>query len=431
MKWIPENIRQSQFARNVSVLAAGTIVVQSIATLISPVLSRLYNPEDYGLLAVFISCLSLLVVIGSFRYELAILIPKENYEANQLLGLSIAITVLLSAIIFLITFFFNHPLAVLLGNEKLGFWLYFLAPVFLAAGITQALTNWYNRNKNYKIISGVKIYQSSVNSGMSLAFGFLKLNSIGLMVSSIAAQLLSSIYLVKKSTSNFFGISFSLEKLKFVGRKYKEFPIFSLPSAILDTFSVNSIVLLLNYFFSDAVTGAYSFSMRILSIPTVVIGASIGQVFFQRISEAFSNGEKISGMIFRTWKILFLIGLVPTIIFFFRGQELFTFVFGNKWMQAGLVSKYLCILTFITFISSPTSGAMLVLKQQKTLLFVNIAAFIYRPLALLYGYLTNNFLNGIILYIVLEIIQIAIYNSVLISASSKADSKNHLRKGNL
>lgn len=421
MKWIPENIKQSQFVRNVSVLATGTIVVQAIATIISPILSRLYNPEDYGLLAVFISCLSLLVVIGSFRYELAILIPKNTSEANQLLSLSIVINIFFSIFIFLITIFFNHPLALMLGNEKLGFWLYFLAPVFLAAGITQSLTNWYNRNKNYKIISGVRIYQSSVNSGMSLTLGFLKLNSIGLIVSTVVSQLLSSVYLVKKSASNLFGISFSIKKLKAVAVKYKEFPVFSLPSAVLDTFSVNSIILILSYFFSDAVTGAYSFSMRILTIPTVVIGASIGQVFFQKISEAFSNEEKISGMILRTWKTLFLIGIIPTIILFFWGQDLFTFIFGSKWAEAGMVSRYLCILTFVTFISSPTSSAMIVLKQQKTLLFVNIAAFIYRPLALLYGYYTNNFLNGIILYIALEITQIFIYNFILIRTAAKAD----------
>jgi O-antigen/teichoic acid export membrane protein len=105
---------------------------------------------------------------------------------------------------------------------------------------------------------------------------------------------------------------------------------------VLDTFSINSIVLLLSYFFSDAVTGAYSFSLRILSIPTIVIGASIGQVFFQKISEAYGNEEKITGMIVKTWKVLFMIGILPTLILFFFGEDLFKFVFGDKWAEAEL-----------------------------------------------------------------------------------------------
>lgn len=317
LKWKPENIIQGQFAKNVSVLTAGTIIVQTISALISPVLSRLYNPEDFGLLAVFTACVSLLIVIGSFRYEPAILIPKENSEANQLLNLSIAINLLFALTIFLVTLIFNHQIASLLGNEKLGFWLYFIAPVFLAAGIAQSLTNWYNRNKNYKIISGTRIYQSSINSGLSLGLGLLNFNTLGLIISMIASQLLSSFYLIKKSGLSLLNFSFDKSNLTKVAKKYKEFPFYSLPSAVLDTFSINSIIFLLSYFFSDSLTGSYSFSLRILSIPSVVIGASIGQVFFQRISEAHINKENIRDVIFKTWKVLALIGIIPALVIFF------------------------------------------------------------------------------------------------------------------
>jgi O-antigen/teichoic acid export membrane protein len=163
--------------------------------------------------------------------------------------------------------------------------------------------------------------------------------------------------------------------------------------------------------------------MRILSIPTVVIGAAIGQVFFQKISEAYSNEEKITEMIFKTWKILFLIGIVPTLILFFYGENLFSIIFGPKWAEAGKISEYLCILTFIMFISSPTSSAMVVLKKQKILLWVNIAAFIYRPLAFYLGYVYKNFMTGIILFVIFEIIQISIYNYLLYHSARNSDLK--------
>ncbi len=421
MKGIFENIRESHYVRNVSVLASGTIIVQLISTFIAPVLSRLYTPADYGLLAVFVSCISVLSVICCFRYELAILIPKKNSDADSLLKLSLAITLLFSIVVTFITVVFNKQLTVILANENLSYWLYFLGPVLLCVGITQAFTYRYNRNKNYRIISTVRVFQTSAYSGLSLLMGFLKLNAFGLIISSIISQILSTVFLLAKSGLKLTKKSFELTRLRSIAVKYKEFPYFNLPAALLDTFSINSIILLLNYFFSESVTGSYSFALRMLSIPSLLIGTAIGQVFYQKISEAYNNNVGITDIIYNTWKVLFLIGLAPVLIIFFSGEYLFPFIFGSNWAEAGLISKYLCVLTFFTLISSPTSSAMIVLKRQRIILFVNIIAFIYRPLALLWGYSTNNFLNGIILYIILEIIQILVYNYIMIMSARQSD----------
>lgn len=424
MSGIFDKVRSSQFVKNVSVLASGTVIVQAISTLISPVLSRLYTPADYGLLAVFVSCVSVLTVVCSFRYELAIILPEKNEDARSLLKLSILILSGFCLLILLATLLFNTKLSSLLGNDRLEGWLYFLAPVVMSAGIIQSLTYWLNRHKNYKTIAGVRVLQSSANSGFSLIFGFLKYSHWGLIVSTIISQIVSALYLLKKTASVFSrtGSSESKTEILSVAKKYKEFPKFNLPAAMLDTISVNSIILILNYFFTETVTGSYSFSLRMLSIPTVVVGASIGQVFYQKISEAYNSKFNITSIIYKTWKLLSLIGLIPVIVIFFWGEQLFPMIFGSDWVQAGEISKYLCLLTFVTFISSPTSSAMLVLKKQKETLIINIITFIYRPLALLYGYYSENFMKGIMLYIALEIIQIGFYNFIMIRASRQSDN---------
>lgn len=414
MKSALENIRQSQFVKNVSVLATGTLIVQVITTLLSPVLSRLYSPEDYGLFAVFTSLLNILTVIGSLRYELAMLIPKKTREAALILKLSLYLVLIISVIVFLITLIFNRQFAGISGSESLGFHLYFLAPVFLAAGSVQAFTYWYNRNKIYSLISGVRIFQSSVNSAFSITLGFLKFHSSGLIFSLVVSNILSLIFLIKKSALNFKSCSFDFKALKSVAVKYREFPLLGLPGALLDTVSINSVIFLLSYFFSEAVTGSYSFAYRMLTLPSVLISASIGQVLFQKLSESYSNKEIIFTHILKTWKFLFLAGLIPLLILMFSGEEIFRFVFGEKWSEAGKISEYLCILTFFMFISSPTSSAMIVLRKQKFMFWNSLAVFIYRPLALYYGYASGNFMNGIILFVILEVIQILFFNFILV-----------------
>ncbi|MBS1518428.1 MAG: oligosaccharide flippase family protein [Bacteroidetes bacterium] len=428
---IINEIRQRQFSKNVSILASGTIVVQIISFLLSPVLSRLYTPEDYGLFAVFTSIISVLTVVCCLRYELAIVIPKTDEEAVSILKLCIFIISLLSLIVFILILFFKGFIAVILGNTKIENWLLLVAPVLFLTGSVQALTYWFNRKKEYKIISGSRIYQSSVNSSSSLLLGLLKLNSFGLIVSSAVSQLLPAIFLYKKSgvkVFNFKNLIPQLPGLKETSHKYREFPYFNLPGAFFDTLSVNSVIFILSNLFSETVTGSYSFAIRILSVPGIVLGASVGQVFYQKISEAYYSNEKITDLIFKSWKVLFLMSIIPSMIIFFFGEDIFRIVFGVKWTEAGTIAKYLSLLTLFTFVSSPTSSAMIILKKQKEAMVLNIFAFIYRPLSLVAGYYLGNFLYGIILYIFFEIIQILTYNFIMIRAAKKADMEFSLNK---
>jgi O-antigen/teichoic acid export membrane protein len=58
---------KSSFARNVAVLVGGTAVGQAIVVLASPILTRLYTPEDFGVLAVYASLLGILSTVAALR----------------------------------------------------------------------------------------------------------------------------------------------------------------------------------------------------------------------------------------------------------------------------------------------------------------------------------------------------------------------------
>jgi len=69
---------KNAFVRSVSVLVGGTAGAQILLVLAAPLLTRLYTPEDFGLLAVYASLLALIGVISSLRYELAIPLPEDD-----------------------------------------------------------------------------------------------------------------------------------------------------------------------------------------------------------------------------------------------------------------------------------------------------------------------------------------------------------------
>jgi O-antigen/teichoic acid export membrane protein len=78
---------KSEFGRNVLTLMTGTTIAQSIPVAITPILTRLYTPEDFGLLAVFVALTAILGSIANGRYELAIMHPEKDEESINIAAL--------------------------------------------------------------------------------------------------------------------------------------------------------------------------------------------------------------------------------------------------------------------------------------------------------------------------------------------------------
>ena len=85
--------------RGVLQIASGTVLAQGVAVLISPILTRLYDPVDFGVLAVYTALLTFGVAIATLRYELAISLPEDEDSALQIVVLCLLLSVLTAAVI--------------------------------------------------------------------------------------------------------------------------------------------------------------------------------------------------------------------------------------------------------------------------------------------------------------------------------------------
>ena len=99
----PFQKRLGSYAKDSLILMTGTALSMGISLLSSPILSRLYNPDQFGLLTTFTSVYSVLLIAATCRYELAILLPKEEKEAFTVTllgaGLSIAFSVVMDLVL--------------------------------------------------------------------------------------------------------------------------------------------------------------------------------------------------------------------------------------------------------------------------------------------------------------------------------------------
>ena len=117
---------KSEFSKNVLTLMTGTTIAQAIPIAISPILTRIYTPEDFGVLALFVAITTIFGTIANARYELAIMLPKKDEDAINIFALGFIITCFISLILLILVLVFNDYFTKLLGNDEISFWLYFV-----------------------------------------------------------------------------------------------------------------------------------------------------------------------------------------------------------------------------------------------------------------------------------------------------------------
>jgi O-antigen/teichoic acid export membrane protein len=174
-----------------------------------------------------------------------------------------------------------------------------------------------------------------------------------------------------------------------VYKRYQKFPIVSTWSALLNTLSTQLPTLMLSMFFSTTIVGYYALGYRTLSLPSLLVGTSIAQVFFQRASEARIHGL-FSIVVEKTFQRLIMFGMFPLLVISISGGILFTAVFGPKWTEAGVYAQILAPWVLFVFISSPISTLINILEKQEVGLIFNIVMLISRAMVLVLGGLSGN-----------------------------------------
>jgi len=97
LKWIL-SYTKSSFSGDVLKLVGGTAFAQVLSILASPIITRMYGPEAYGLSALFTSIAGIIATIACLRYELAVMLPEKDEDAANLLALSLILATLISAV---------------------------------------------------------------------------------------------------------------------------------------------------------------------------------------------------------------------------------------------------------------------------------------------------------------------------------------------
>lgn len=347
---------------------SGTVLAQLIPLAFSPVMTRLYQPEQFAHFSILIALSGTLSVILGGRYESAIMLPKLHSHASQLFTLTILLAITISSILFFIVNLFGDTIS---SISHMGFFSPYLPAVpIIALGLLslQVILNWLNRIVFYKGFVAIKIIQNAASALFQIFLSFTVLfvggliwgYSLGLLLALLLGIVLVSL---KSKSLSFFP---NIPRIIVLARRYREFPLYAAGAALLDTLTLHLPLFFINAQYPLKDVGNFGLTTRVLSAPIAVISFAIGQVFYQRISVLiYENREEARKLFLWVFKTLTVVGIILFSPLLLAGGHLFSWIFGENWLDAGIFAQIMSIAFFMRFTISPLSVIFGVLNKVK------------------------------------------------------------------
>ncbi len=358
---------KSAFFKNFYMVLSGSVLSQIVVIFTTPILSRIYAPEDFGAASVFFSVVGFFTILSTFQYEGAIMLPKRNIDSLALVILSTMLAFVSSIFIGILLFFYHDVVFGWFHMESQSkFWEWIPLAIVVYA-VYSILSHWVTRLGQYKTIAYRQFFQSVSQSVTKIVLGKLSFVSTGLVVGTLLGIVASISILIKGRVKDLFR-SFRLitwDRIKDNAKRYHKFPKYTMIQGLMDTFQESLLLLVISALYGNAKLGMYTFTLALLQKPLQVIGASLGQVYFQDISKKFANEQEIYSDTIKLIKILLAVALViyiPVVIF---GPWIFDFFFGDNWWESGEIAQIMSLWLMLKLISSPISSIPNVTGHQK------------------------------------------------------------------
>lgn len=384
--WLKGSVK-SGFRKNLLVLLSGMAIAQLIPILASPVLTRFFSPESFGIFATFtaISAFALVPVTG--KYELAIILPKRDEEAINILVLTVLLSFIISGGYVLIILGLGDFIINQFNVPQLSGILIMIPMLVFFQSCYRTYNEWCIRKNQFKELSRNKVINSTGVTGFSLLFGAFSIKT-GLILGQILGQITAvgiGAYKIIKGEKKIFHF-ISVRKQRYFFKKYSNFARYLIPGQLINSLSVQLPVFFIGSQFGPETLGLYALTERILGVPLSFLGNSVRDVFKQRAAEDYKQKGNCISIYLKTTKSLLALSIIPFTALFFIAPFLFEFIFGSEWEQAGVFTQALLFMYLLSFVSMPTSWIFIIAEKQKLDLLWQVSFLILTAVSLVIGY---------------------------------------------
>lgn len=385
------HLTKNKFIRSVFIVASGTAGAQAIAMALTPLITRIYGPEAFGLLGTFMAVVSVLTPMAALTYPIAIVLPKRDEDAVKLIQLSLAIALFTSSLVMLIIVIWGKTLSSYFNAEQLTKYLWFVPVAMLFSACYTSLSQWLIRKELFNITAKVSIIQSIINNFTKVGAGLVyPLGGTLILIQTMAQAVSSSLlFIAARSTfpiNNKNKEDIESKSLKQLAYKYKDFAVFRAPEVTVDAAAQSLPIIVLASLFGPASAGFYTLARSVMGIPSSLIGNSIGNVLYPKLSNTANNQKPIYPLIKKATLLIASIGSLPFLIVIFFGPWLFDFVFGEEWINAGKYAQWLAVWLFFGFANIPSVKVIPIINAQGFQLIFTSITITLRLAAIAFAY---------------------------------------------
>ncbi len=363
-------LKRNTFWKSVITLVSGTALAQAIGLFTTPIVSRLYDPKAFGEYGIIISTATIIMSIVTLGLNSAVMVPKDEDECDDVFMVTFFTTLFLSTLILIIMIAIS-PKIHFFDSGTHYIVSCFLVYIFVVTNCLKGILNIYiNRKKLNRILFYNSLIGAIATLFITIPLGILKLGSFGLIIAGIVAGIVSIIQMVYHA--NPFKRLPNISIFKGIFKKYKDFTLYQYPSNFLENSAVQLPTQSFSAAFGNANLGSYSMCEKLLGIPIRLIGAPINTIYFRTASEYFKEGKDLADFTLSLIIKIMLVAFLPIMVVVFWGEQLFSWVLGVEWVEAGKLASFLVLQYALMFCQNCTSYCRVAIGKQKVNLIASI-----------------------------------------------------------
>ena len=356
-------------AQNFLILLLGTVAGQAIPILLSPILTRIFRPEDFGVLGVFSALSMSLVPLATLRYELALLLVRSEEEAAAVFALSALVLCITCTFAFVVIALL--PSFAIFGADTLGTMKFWLPLALFVVSFYQVLVYEATRCGRLGVVARTKVVQGLAGPGVQIGLGLTLFQTTGLLLGFIAGQSAGTVSMIRTLVlprwASFRALTWL--QLRQAALRYIRFPLISSWSGVLQEVGSQYIALVLVMIaFGPVVAGYLFLADRVVGRPLLVVTTSTLQAFASEISTLLKSGsEDLIGRFVRVLGVQFALALGWCAVVFFMAPIVVVPLFGPSWAPAVPCIQIMCFVYLFQATMHPLYPTLQLLERQGTL----------------------------------------------------------------
>ncbi|MDO7874164.1 oligosaccharide flippase family protein [Hymenobacter sp. ASUV-10] len=399
---------------------SGSAAITAAGMLLSPVISRLYRPTDYGEYAVFSILLGNLSIVSSLNYLGALLLPKRHERFVALTQLSLWLSLIVSVSFLVLLWFFEDSILTFFDIHSIGSMVFWIPFILLASVLMSCLHSLSIRENQYSVKAVSDVSANMTGKGYNIAHAlWFGPSPIGFIIGDLLNRAVAIGTVVFRLPSRL-----TLQMLRPLPLRllvktalfYRRFPLQVLPSTYLNIFSSQLPILMLKRYCDSAQVGSFAFATSMMELPISLLGGALSPVVMRDAVQAHHDGgiEQLAKFCSGYFRRIFLGLAIPFAGVAIFGDLIFPTVFGGQWKTAGVVAcllagYYAFRLNYYIFVAVYT----VIHKQIYDLLF-NIVLLVARFAAIYFVVQSHGFLYAVGAYSAVSLVLTALNSYVLL-----------------